>query len=29
MASLERKKLSLSEKYRAITEVKSGIKPSK
>ena len=29
MASVKRKKLSLSEKYRAITEVESGIKPSK
>ena len=29
MASLRRKRLSLSEKYKAITEVESGTKPSK
>ena len=29
MASLKRKRLSLSEKYKAITEVESGKKPSK
>ena len=29
MASLKRKRLSLSEKYNGITEVESGTKPSK
>ena len=29
MASLKRKRLSLSEKYSGITEVESGMKPSK
>ena len=29
MASLKRKRLSLSNKYKAITEVESGTKPSK
>ena len=29
MASLKRKRLSLSEKYKAISEVESGTKPSK
>ena len=29
MACLERKRLSSSEKYKAITEVESGTKPSK
>ena len=29
MVSLKRKRLSLSEKYKAITEVASGTKPSK
>ena len=29
MVSLKRKRLSLSERYKAITEVESGTKPSK